>query len=375
MRYGLVLWVIGLFAAVVRADPIRYDQIPADVESYLHFDVDRGLASRLSQIQFNGVDSLRKNMESPEFKKLFGGPIASGTCFSLGKESSPVLLLHASAQAFHQHVEVPNSTDAVVFEYDRQEVHYSSTCLLPGLFGNGGEKAASDNDADAKSQLSIGLGVEGKHSRFRGAFYTAYVGQDLIVMTLDLPAMAETLDVLNSKKSSLAKEDPHGLKAPAPPGVMLIGAGLSAYWTGGNLAGDDKIAGDKTSGTTRPVRVANSDFGMDLFGSFKGKARIARFDMGENEQNDFADATFSMIDPDSAEQLKNLLLGVKALVSMSQAKQKPLIDPLDVESAGNDVILHWSMPTTKLSELLREAAAPTHDSSLPTNVPATRPTH
>jgi hypothetical protein len=114
---------------------------------------------------------------------------------------------------------------------------------------------------------------------------------------------------------------------------------------------------------------------MDLFGSFKGKARIARFDMGENEQNDYADATFSMIDPDSAEQLKNLLLGVKALVSMSQAKQRPLIDPLDIESAGNDVILHWSMPTTKLSELLREAAAPTHDSSLPTNVPATRPTH
>lgn len=374
MRNGTVLLLFTLLsAATARADAIHYDQIPADVVSYIHVDLDRLLASRLIQIQISRNDIIRKNIESPEFKRGVGGSITSGTVYSLGKDGNPVLLLHASAQKFRQEMEVPNSTDAVVFEYDHQEVHYSSFCLLPSVFGKGGEKGASNNDAEP--QFSIGLGIGGANSRFHGAFYTAYVGQDLIVMTLDLPAMAEALDVLNAKKPSLAKEDPHALKADAPPRVIVIGAGLSAQWTGGNLVGRDKIAEDKTSSATRPVRIANSDFGLDLFGSFKGKARLARVDMGENEQNDYADAMFSMIDSDSAIQLKNLLIGIKALVSLSQAEQRPLIDPLNIESAGNDVILHWSMPTTKLSELLGHAAeAPTHDSSLPTNVSATQPT-
>ncbi len=259
-----------------------------------------------------------------------------------------------------------------MFEYDRQEVHYSSSCLLPEMFGKGGEKNGSN--IEPENQLSIGIG--GSASRFHGAFYTAYVGQGLIVTTLDLPAMAEELDVLNAKRPSLAKEDPHGLKVDTPSGVIVVGAGLSAQWTGGNLPGPDTSADYKPGATTRPVSVANSDFGMDLFGSFKGKARIARFDMGENDQNEYADATFTMIDSDSAGQLKNLLLGVKALVSLSQAQQRPLIDPLDVESAGNDVVLHWSMPTAKLSELIRLAAqAQTHDSSLPANIPATQTIH
>jgi hypothetical protein len=124
------------------------------------------------------------------------------------------------------------------------------------------------------------------------------------------------------------------------------------------------------------MRVANSDFGMDLFGSFKGKARIARFDMGEDEQNEYADASFTMIDADSAGQLKNLLLGVKALVSLSQAQATPLIDPLEIDTAANNVTLHWSMSTAKLSELIRQMAeAPNHDSSLPTNVSTSQTAH
>jgi hypothetical protein len=372
MRNGIVLTVIGIFAAAAGADPIRYDQIPADAVSYFSSDIDRLLSSRLSQIKVNGVD-LRANQSPPFVVNGIGGPLASMTMYSVGNQGSPVLLLHASAQKFHRGVEGPRSTDTVVFAYDRQEVHYSSSCLMPEMFGK-----PSKSDAPAQeSRGYFGVGLGGDYRRsWNGSFYTAYVGPDLIVTALDLHAMAGALDVLNGKKPSLAKEDPHGLKTEAPPGVIIIGAGLSANWAGGNLAGHDNLSDERAGATTRPVTVADSDFGMDLFGSFKGKARIARFDMGENEQNEYADATFTMIDPDSAGQLKNLLLGVKALVSLSQSQQRPLIDPLEIDAAGNDVALHWSMPTTKLSELIRLAAqAQTHDSSLPTNVPATQPAH
>ena len=60
-----------------------------------------------------------------------------------------------------------------------------------------------------------------------------------------------------------------------------------------------------------------------------------------------------MADPDSAEQLKNLILGVKALVSLSKVDRKPLIDPLDVKANGKNVVLHWSWSEAKLSELTR----------------------
>jgi hypothetical protein len=368
MRNGIVLTIIGIFAAASAADPIRYDRIPADVVSYFSVDIESLLASRLAQIETSGVDTIRKTIELPEFKRGFYGSIASATMYSLGKEGNPVLLLHGSAQKFHQEVEVPNSTDTVVFEYDHQEIHYSSSCLLPGVFGAGREKNVSD--IETRNQISIGIGGA-TASRFHGAFYTAYVGQDLIVVAMDLPSMAEALDVIDGKKPSLQKEDPHELKAQAPPGVIAVGAGLSAYWTGGNLE-----AGDKSNSTTRPVRVANSDFGLDLFGSFKGKARLARFELGENQQNDYADAAFTMIDSDAAGQLKNLFLGFKALVSLSQTADTPLLDPLEIEVAGNDVVLHWSMPTAKLSELLHQLSEPpAHDSSLPANVPTSQTIH
>jgi hypothetical protein len=371
MRYGLIVLLIAMFAGAGQGEAIRYDQIPADAVGYFHVDVDRLLASRLSQIKFGGGDSVRKNIELG-FRNSVWGSIQSATMFILGKDGDPVLLLRGSAQKFQHEVENPRSSDAVVFDYDHQDVHYSSSCLLPEIFGKGGEKNNSNNDM--QPGMSVGLGTGGGHSRFHGAFYTSYVGQDLIVAALDLPAMAEALDVFHAKKPSLAKEDSHGLKIDGPPGVIVVGAGLSAEWWASNLESHDKVADYKP--TTRPVTVASSDFGMDLFGSFKGKARIARFDVGEDEQNEYADAGFTMIDADSAGQLKNLLLGVKALVSLSQAQATPLIDPLEIDTVANNVTLHWSMPTAKLSEFIRKmAAAPSHDGSLPTHISTSQPAH
>jgi hypothetical protein len=372
MRFQVIMAVIGLLAAVGHADAIRYDQIPADAVGYFHGDLDRLLATRLSQIELNGGVSLRKNIEMPGFQHSVWGSIKSATMFILGKDGDPVLLLRGSAKKFQQEVENPRSSDVVVFDYDHQDVHYSSSCILPEVFGKGGHAENSNNDI--QPQINVGLGIEGSHSRFHGAFYTAYIGQDLIVTALELPAMAEALDVINGKKPSLAQENPHDLRVEAPRGVFFIGTGLSAEWVGGNIGIGGKLPEDKS--TTRPMRVANSDFGMDLFGSFKGKARIARFDMGEDEQNEYADASFTMIDADSAGQLKNLLLGVKALVSLSQAQATPLIDPLEIDTAANNVTLHWSMSTAKLSELIRQMAeAPNHDSSLPTNVSTSQTAH
>ena len=368
MRNGIVLTVIAILAASAGADSIRYDQIPADAVSYISVDVDSLLASRLAQIEINGVDTIRKNIESPEFKRGVYGSIASGTVYSLGKEGNPVLLLNASAQKFHQEVELPNSTDTVIFDYDHHEVHYSSSCLLPAVFGNGGGK--NNSDLEPRNQLSIGLGGA-TASRFHGAVLYSLCRPEFN-RDCNGPSLHGRCPGRNRwQKAFPAKGGPARIEGAAPPGAIAVGAGLSAHWTGGNLD-----PGDKSNSTTRPVRVANSDFGLDLFASFKGKARLARFDLGENEQNEYVDAAFTMIDADTAVQLKNLFLGFKALVSLSKTADSPLLDPLDIEVAGNDVVLHWSMPTAKLSELLHQLSeSSAHDNSMPTNLPASQTIH
>jgi hypothetical protein len=92
---------------------------------------------------------------------------------------------------------------------------------------------------------------------------------------------------------------------------------------------------------------------MSMFGALQGKARLARFDMGEDDQNVFIHASVSMLDPDSAEQLKNLINGLKALVALSQARNAPLVDPLDIQIKDNDVLLNWTWPTAKVAELVQ----------------------
>jgi hypothetical protein len=75
-----------------------------------------------------------------------------------------------------------------------------------------------------------------------------------------------------------------------------------------------------------------------------------------------------MTDSDSAEQLKNLIIGVKALLSLSSADRKPLVDPLDIQAVGKDVSVYWKWPKERLSELCRLAQLTSIDAA-----PATAP--
>src|SRR5262249_16019044 len=88
-------------------------------------------------------------------------------------------------------------------------------------------------------------------------------------------------------------------------------------------------------------------------GLFKGKARIAQFDLGEDDQSEYMHVTITMIDAASAEQLKNLMIGVSALLSLSQFEGKPLLESMLVRAEGPSVVLNWSWPAAKLDDLAR----------------------
>ena len=81
-----------------------------------------------------------------------------------------------------------------------------------------------------------------------------------------------------------------------------------------------------------------------------------------------------MKDSDSTEQLKNLVIGLKAMICLSQANVKPLLLPLEIKAADKDVVLHWSWPNTKLPELIEayHQAQGDHDHPLPATAPVSK---
>ena len=189
--------------------------------------------------------------------------------------------------------------------------------------------------------------------------------------------MALAVDVIAGKKPSLAQSDPHDLKGTVPPGTIFCGSGLTANLQGANIDAPIDTAPGSATQPAASASPTSGNFGLAMFGSFKGKARLARFDMGEDQQNVFVDGSFSMIDANSAEQLKNLMIGIKALISLSQTQNQPVLNPLEISAEENRVVVQWQWPIAKLPELVHLMQAQTdHDTavSTPISAPSTQPT-
>jgi hypothetical protein len=403
MRNSLIFPLITLLtAAVASADPIHYDQIPADVTGYFHFDIERFLSSPLSDLGNS------RAMMMQQADALMG--THTGITIYTTKSGGPggfVFLMHTSNAEVVRRLlgNIADAKNAVTFSYQNQDVHFapeSWESVLAGARMNGLTSATTQPDQQRQNLLeererlaqerarlaqdqeklaqeqeklageslqsekkpsgfvSVGLGSNEMMENFnKGPAYTAVVGQDCIIIAGDLPSMANALDVIQGRKPSLAHQDPQGLKIKPPPGVMFLGAGLTA-----------QISKENAGSTTQPAAATDlghgGGFGLDMFGSFKANARLAQLDMGEDGQNLYVDGLVSMKDADSAEQLKNLALGVKALISLTQTDSKPLIDPLEVKLDDSNVVLHWSWPTAKLGELFRLARSrKNHGHSVP----------
>jgi hypothetical protein len=366
MRIGLLLLlIVALNASTVTADPIRYDQIPSDASSYIHVDLDRLAAS-----SFVGKSPGLPQDVSKVWEAELGIRVASITFYTLG-ESKLVALLHGDDKV-RQNWEgkAADEKDAILFSYDNQAVHYlpenpwisDSVAAAVGARRHTArlkpERPAVEPAAGVEIGFAAGDPEEIQHL-MNGPLFVAFVGEDFVVATTDLPTMAHALDALNGKRPSLAKQDPKGLKADPPPGAILQGAGFTAGINANNVDQQENQSGGATGG------------GLDLFGSFKGKTRLAQCDIGQDENDLYFNAKIMTTDAESAEQLKNLMIGVKALISLSKSDKKPLIDPFEIHGVGNNVVLHWKWPTTKLSELIRLSQSESHDAKpLPVTDPA-----
>lgn len=363
MHDRLMHLAVLLIATNAAAEAIRYEQIPADVTGYAHVDMERILSSRLIA-HFTDPAKAIAQMESE-----FGGRLLSATIYSrVGGDSMArmVVLCHARGQKLFEQMEAKSAKarDAVTVDYGGQKIYFSSagqfellTDNTPATTNPSGEQEPESTPPKKRNNSTLWLGMgDGVDIKLwtQGPSYRAYVGQGMIVATTDLKSMADALDVLNGKKPSLATHDPGRLKSPPRQGVMIVGAGLTAGFTADNREEATTNPSWYQGPTTRPAAPANpTGFGLDLFGSFTGKAKLARFDLGEDQGTEYVNLSFAMADQASAEQLKNLVLGMTALISLSQVEQQPLIQPLLVQARGNDVELQWTWPTEKLDELAR----------------------
>jgi hypothetical protein len=108
--------------------------------------------------------------------------------------------------------------------------------------------------------------------------------------------------------------------------------------------------------------------------STDSRSTLCRFQAGEDAHAEYVHAALTMTDPQSAELLKNMIVGFKALAFFSsKSRQKALIAPLEVRAAGKDVLMEWSWPSTHIDDLYRLMQDSAKEPSSPTTVPATQP--
>lgn len=362
MRYGMLVVITSLLAGAgsVQGDSVAYDQIPAEVGSYFHMDLDQLLASRIAHApDFPSVED--------QMKSSFGGNLAAFTMYAYGGDDADKAAILVRARGFdigkYWEPKLAAARNGVTFNYQAHAVHYSPKGLQALMeqpvepraarAEDHGESAASKQETAPRNSFSLGMGMGKTNDPFRGPVYVAFVGQDLLVASGEIRGIADALDVLDGRKPSLAKQDPNGLKIDVPKGAIFVGAGLTANLQGNT---DEKNKEKTGADSSRPplAHDASSGFKFDFLGSFSGKAMVGRLEGGEDAQSEYIHASLTMVDPASAEQLRNMILGLKAMASFSSnSTQKPLIVPLDVRAAGKDVLLDWSWPAGKTDELYR----------------------
>jgi hypothetical protein len=406
MRKGIVLLLaVVLNTASLQAKGIRFDLIPADAMSYIHVDADHFRTTKLwGRIMQGKADA------EPLEEKLLGGRIGDFTVYMVGSKSDLVLMVHGDAGLLqHALASVEAAKGAVVVSYQNQDIHYASENPWGRLFGN--PKAARPGRLSGSGFVSMGFGGQAGIQHWAdGTLCVAFLDENLMIAASDLSDMTHAIDVIKGKKSSLAQEDRRGLKSDAPDGTFIQGVGLTAEFatdklnaaidrpirvvipgpTSGQSTGtvvtppaggtviepwqgpltreqmdamaEEKLRADEaalqaaadSTGRTQPGQEGGF-MGFNLGGPLRGKARLARFDMGEDDQNFYMDASVAMTDGAAAEQLKNLVLGIKALITLSEERHSGLIEPVQAQVKGTEAIIHWQWPVSNLSELFRLA--------------------
>ena len=136
-----------------------------------------------------------------------------------------------------------------------------------------------------------------------GPLYVAFVQPDIMIIATDLPFMARALDVLDGKQPSLATQDPLGLKLRATPGAMVEAAGIDP----------------------NPVPAG---------GAIKS-ASMTRFTFSVDGKQLRIEASLTMPDSDSADQVKDTIVGLKFVGGASQPDAKALLDPITVAAPAD----------------------------------------
>jgi hypothetical protein len=353
-----LLWLVS----VGRADPIHFEQIPADVAGYAHLDIDRLLASNLANQVYAARVGHPVNLAA-ELRNALGTQFSGVTAYYTGgPEQRGALMVRISDPADYTKAEnaAMADRDAVVFQINQQKVYYTSAAAAlikpPAPRPAESEPATQPSDKRKPYRFTLGFDANGPlvagrpWNPFNGPSYLAFTGNGLLIIASDIRGIAQAIDVLQGTKPSLATQDPLGLKMQPQAASIVVGAGLTATFRRDDPSG----ATPATAPSTRESSVTNGDLNINLFNPFRARTRLARFEISEEDQNDHIRATLLMTGTESAEQFKNLVTGVKALLFLSNIDTRPYVAALDVQTNGNEVSLHWSYPTAKLVDVAKQ---------------------
>jgi len=295
--------ITAMLAGPLAAAPLNKARVSSLANWILHVDVEQLGASRIGQLAREEIRNSDIEAKLQEFAAVFSfhplDDIRNVTLYGRGKNPSQAVAMFQG-------------------EYN-QETLAALVGMNPfyEVYEHGGHTVHSWIDENKQK--------EGQEQRQYGAFY----GQDTVLLSMGRPTLEHVLDVLDRKAQAMTYHPDLEDFQAEHEGTFLL------------LAADD---------------VDQTAAGLDESGIAQQTRRFA-LAMGEEDAMTYVDVTLEALNFEAATKLSQILMGLKAFVSLSLAEKEPRLaevaEAITVALQDNVVRMHLAWDSQELFTLLK----------------------
>ncbi len=307
MKKALCVAVVtAMLAGPLAAAPLNKARVSSLANWVLHIDSEQFAASRIGKLIRQEVRNSDIEPKLQDFAQVFSfhplDDIRNVTLYGRGKD--PSLAVAMFQGRYNQ-----QTLAAVVGMNPFYEV-----------YEHGGHTVHSWIDENKQK--------EGQEQRQYGAFY----GQDTVLLSMGRHTLEHVLDVLDGKAQAMMYHpDLEDFQAEHEGTFLLVAAEEV----------DQTVAGLDESGIAQQTR------------------RLA-LAVGEEDATTYVDITLEALNSEAATKLAQIVMGLKAFVSLSVAEQEPelaqMVEAITIAWQDNVVRVHLAWDSQKLFTLLKTMA-------------------
>lgn len=328
-------WACGpLSGGRCLAGPLDLKALPATTATVVHVDVEAMM--KCEPFRQLGAESLRK-MKAEQLPIDLQKDILDVTAI----ENSCRIRLSPTARKRIEDYLGKLAPDQVRLNYGRHAVNVfvaDPPADRPAAAANG---PAAPRAADDWTNLALTMNFDTADAIDvkNLTTYVAFADDQTLLVAYDVRVLTRLLDVVDGKAANLADKggDIWKARAKAPEGTWITSIGMGNFLPG-ERAADTPVDG--------PIAESVASVARDIKGGwcYVGESRPDHL---------FAECHVETAKPDAARQAKALVDGFKALMLFSDDGDARFWQGLESTVEGNDAILKWRCPMTRLADIMQ----------------------